>query len=106
MKKQARDELEAMFEELGELEEVRALTRKKVLADALRKAMKAQKVTPAEMATALRARIAERLSTMPQVPAPEDPLNRRICKFAASVPSSLEVCALADGSGAPGTGST
>ena len=39
-----------MFEELGELEEVRALTRKKLLADALQKAMKAQKVTPAEMA--------------------------------------------------------
>jgi antitoxin HicB len=50
MRKQARDELEEMFEELGELEEVRALTRKKVLADALQKAMKAQKVTPAEMA--------------------------------------------------------
>ena len=50
MKKQARDELEQMFEELGELEEVRALTRKKILADALRKQMKAQKVTPAEMA--------------------------------------------------------
>jgi len=50
MKKQARDELEEMFEELGELDEVRALTRKKVLADALQKAMKAQKVTPAEMA--------------------------------------------------------
>ena len=50
MKKQARDELEAMFEELGELEEVRALTRKKILADALREEMKAQKVTPAEMA--------------------------------------------------------
>lgn len=50
MKKQPKDELEEMFEELGELEEVRALTRKKVLADALQKAMKAQKVTPAEMA--------------------------------------------------------
>ena len=50
MKKQAQDELEEMFEDLGELEEVRALTRKKVLADALQKAMKAQKVTPAEMA--------------------------------------------------------
>jgi hypothetical protein len=42
MRKQAKDELEEMFEELGELEEVRALTRKKVLSDALRKAMKAQ----------------------------------------------------------------
>jgi transcriptional regulator with XRE-family HTH domain len=50
MKKQARDELEDLFEELGELEEVRALTRKKIVADELRKAMKAQKVTPAEMA--------------------------------------------------------
>jgi transcriptional regulator with XRE-family HTH domain len=50
MKKQAKDELEEMFEELGELEEVRALTRKKILADALRKAMKAQNLTPAEMA--------------------------------------------------------
>jgi transcriptional regulator with XRE-family HTH domain len=50
MKKQPQDELEAMFEALGELEDVRALTRKKLLADALHKAMKAQKVTPAEMA--------------------------------------------------------
>jgi hypothetical protein len=50
MKKQAADELEEMFEELGELEDVRALTRKKLVADALRKAMKAQRVTPAEMA--------------------------------------------------------
>jgi hypothetical protein len=50
MKKKARDELEQMFEELGELEEVRALTRKKIVADALRKQMKVQKVTPAEMA--------------------------------------------------------
>jgi len=50
MRKRAKDELEEMFEDLGELEEVRALTRKKVLADALRKAMKTQRVTPAEMA--------------------------------------------------------
>ncbi|HEV7402212.1 MAG TPA: antitoxin Xre-like helix-turn-helix domain-containing protein [Chthoniobacteraceae bacterium] len=50
MTKQAKDELEEMFEELGELEEVRALTRKKVLADAFLKAMKAKNVTPAEMA--------------------------------------------------------
>ncbi len=50
MKKQVRDELEDMFKELGELEDVRALTQKKLLADALRKAMKAQSVTPAEMA--------------------------------------------------------
>lgn len=50
MKKQARDELEELFEELGELEEVRARTRKKILASELRQAMKAQGVTPAEMA--------------------------------------------------------
>ena len=50
MKKQPTDELEAMFEELGELQEVRALTRKKILADALRRQMKVQRVTPAEMA--------------------------------------------------------
>ena len=50
MKRQPKDELAEMFEELGELEEVRALTRKKILADGLRKAMKSQKVTPAEMA--------------------------------------------------------
>jgi|SRR5450631_3322058 len=54
MKSQEKDELEEMFEEIGELEEVRTLTRKKVLADALRKAMKAQKVTPAEMARRMR----------------------------------------------------
>ena len=54
MKRQAKDELEEMFEELGELEEVRALTRKKLLADALRKAMRKQKVTPAEMARRMR----------------------------------------------------
>ena len=50
MKKQAKDELAEMFEELGELEEVRALTRKKLVADALRQAMKSQRITPAEMA--------------------------------------------------------
>jgi antitoxin HicB len=54
MKKQAKDELEEMFEEHGELAEVRALTRKKLLADALQKAMNAQKVTPAEMARRMR----------------------------------------------------
>jgi transcriptional regulator with XRE-family HTH domain len=54
MRKQAKDELEEMFEELGELEEVRALTRKKILADALRKAMRAQRITPAEMARRMR----------------------------------------------------
>ena len=39
-----------LFEELGELEKVRALTRKKVIAYELRQAMKTKKVTPAEMA--------------------------------------------------------
>ncbi len=50
MRKKAKDELEELFEELGELEEVRSLTRKKIVADTLRKVMKAKKVTPAEMA--------------------------------------------------------
>jgi antitoxin HicB len=50
MSKRAKDELEGLFEELGELEEVRALARKKIVADTLRKVMKAKKVTPAEMA--------------------------------------------------------
>jgi antitoxin HicB len=50
MRKQATDELEELLEELGELEDVRALARKKIVADELRKAMKAQRVTPAEMA--------------------------------------------------------
>jgi antitoxin HicB len=50
MSKRAKDELEGLFEEIGELEEVRALTRKKIVADTLRKVMKAKKVTPAEMA--------------------------------------------------------
>jgi antitoxin HicB len=50
VKKQARDELEELFEELGELAEVRTLTRKAVVADSLRKAMKVQKMSPAEMA--------------------------------------------------------
>ena len=50
MKKRAKDELEEMFEELGELADVRALTMKKLLSDALQKAMKTQKITAAEMA--------------------------------------------------------
>jgi hypothetical protein len=50
MTRRPTDELEELFDELGELEEVRALARKKILADQLRKAMKAQRVTPAEMA--------------------------------------------------------
>jgi hypothetical protein len=54
MKKRAKDELEELFKELGELAEVRALTRKKIVADTLRKVMKAKKVTPAEMARRMR----------------------------------------------------
>jgi antitoxin HicB len=50
MRKRARDELEELFEELGELDEFRSLTRKKIVADTLREVMKAKKVTPAEMA--------------------------------------------------------
>ena len=38
MKKQAKDELEELFEELGELEEVRALTHKKIVAGATKQA--------------------------------------------------------------------
>jgi antitoxin HicB len=50
MKKRLADELEELFEDVGELEEVRTLARKKIVADELRKAMKAQRVTLAEMA--------------------------------------------------------
>jgi hypothetical protein len=48
MKKRAKAELEEMFGQLGELDEVRALTSS--VADALQKATRKQKVTPAEMA--------------------------------------------------------
>jgi hypothetical protein len=51
MKKgQATDELEEMFEELGELEEFRAGVQKRLIADQLRKVMQVKKITPAEMA--------------------------------------------------------
>lgn len=43
-----------MFEELGELEDVRLATRKKVIADQLRAAMTRRKVTPAMMARMMR----------------------------------------------------
>jgi hypothetical protein len=46
MKKQAKDELEEMFESLGELDEVRALTRSKLAADVGRKATKPSKSAP------------------------------------------------------------
>ena len=46
----AKDELQEFFEELGEWEDVLALARKKMIAADLRTAMKARKVTPAELA--------------------------------------------------------
>ena len=45
-----RDELEELFDELGELHELRAGVQKKVLAHDIRKAMKAKRITPSEMA--------------------------------------------------------
>ncbi len=42
--------LESLFEELGELEELRLATRKERIADQLRAAMKRKKVTPSKMA--------------------------------------------------------
>jgi antitoxin HicB len=42
--------LDSLFEELGELHEVRLLTRKKIIAHDLREAMKRRSVTPAQMA--------------------------------------------------------
>jgi len=42
--------LESVFEELGELRELRLLTRKKVIAPDLREAMKRRSITPAKMA--------------------------------------------------------
>jgi hypothetical protein len=45
-----RDELEELFDELGELHELRAGVQKKVLAHDIAKAMKAKGITPSEMA--------------------------------------------------------
>jgi antitoxin HicB len=50
----ARDELEALFEELGELHELRAGVQKKVLAYDIKKAMKAKGISPSEMARRMR----------------------------------------------------
>ena len=46
--------LESLFEELGEVEELRLATRKKLISDQLRDAMKKQKMTPARMARLMR----------------------------------------------------
>ena len=45
-----RDELEELFDELGELHELRAGVQKKVLAQDIKTAMKAKGLTPSEMA--------------------------------------------------------
>ena len=45
-----RDELEDLFEELGELHELRAGVQKKVLAHDIKQAMKVKGISPSEMA--------------------------------------------------------
>ena len=45
-----RDELEELFDELGELHELRAGVQKKVLAHDIKEAMKAKGISPSEMA--------------------------------------------------------
>jgi DNA-binding phage protein len=45
-----RDELREMFEEIGEWDEVRAGAQKELLAEDIRRAMRTQKITMAEMA--------------------------------------------------------
>lgn len=49
-----RDELEDLFDELGELHELRAGVQKKVLAHDIKKAMKSKGLTPSEMARRMR----------------------------------------------------
>jgi transcriptional regulator with XRE-family HTH domain len=49
-----RDELEDLFEELGELHELRAGVQKKVLAHDIKEAMKAKGISPSEMARRMR----------------------------------------------------
>ena len=51
---QPRDELEDLFDELGELHELRAGVQKKVLAYDIGKGMKAKGITPSEMARRMR----------------------------------------------------
>ena len=45
-----RDELEELFDELGELQELRAAVQKKMLAHDIKQAMKAKGISPSEMA--------------------------------------------------------
>ena len=49
-----RDELEELFDELGELHELRAGVQKKVLAHDIQQAMKAKGISPSEMARRMR----------------------------------------------------
>jgi transcriptional regulator with XRE-family HTH domain len=49
-----RDELEDLFDELGELHELRAGVQKKMLAYDIQKAMKAKGISPSEMARRMR----------------------------------------------------
>jgi len=49
-----RDELEELFDELGELQEVRASVQKKVLTHDIQQDMKAKGISPAEMARRMR----------------------------------------------------
>jgi antitoxin HicB len=49
-----RDELEELFDELGELQEHRAGVQKKVLAHDIKQAMKAKGISPSEMARRMR----------------------------------------------------
>ena len=49
-----RDELEELFDELGELHELRAGVQKKVLAHDIKQAMKAKGISPSEMASRMR----------------------------------------------------
>ena len=49
-----RDELEKLFDDLGELHELRAGVQKKVLAHDIKQAMKAKGISPSEMARRMR----------------------------------------------------
>ncbi len=49
-----RDELEELFDELGELHELRAAVQKKVLAHDIKQAMKVKGISPSEMARRMR----------------------------------------------------
>ncbi len=48
------DEMEELFDELGELHELRAGVQKKVLAHDIKQAMKAKAISPSEMARRMR----------------------------------------------------